>query len=182
MVKRKLKPVETPKLLRLDLGCGKRPQEGYEGVDSRDFGQQHKVDLTKPWPWKDNSVEAVHCSHFVEHLTGPERIHFVNELYRVLIPGGKAQIVTPHWASMRAYGDLTHQWPPVSEFWFYYLSKAWREVNAPHNDCYTCDFDITAGYSLHPSVAARNQEFQQYAMQNYKEAAQDLIATFVARK
>lgn len=179
--KRKVKAVEGP--IRLDLGCGKNPREGFAGVDSRDFGQAFKVDLGKAWwPWADSSVEEAHSSHMVEHLTAPERIHFVNELYRVLKPGGKCTIIVPHWASCRAYGDLTHQWPPVSEFWFYYLSKAWRETQAPHNDGYTCDFDAVWGYGLNPQVSARNQEYQQYAMANYKEAIQDIHATLTARK
>jgi hypothetical protein len=175
--KRKLEPQP----LRLDFGCGPHPREGFEGVDSRDFGQKHILDLTKPWPWKDASVAEGHTSHFVEHLTAPERIHFANELYRVLAPGGKCQLIAPHWASCRAYGDLTHQWPPVSEFWFYYLSKEWRKGNAPHNDGYTCDFEATWGYSLHPLVAPRNLEYQQTAIQFWKEAAQDIICTLTKR-
>lgn len=139
------------------------------------------MDLRKPWPWPDESVAEANASHFVEHLTAPERIFFVNELFRVLVPAGRCQIVTPHWASCRAYGDLTHQWPPVSEFWFYYLLAAWRAVNAPHNDEYECDFDATWGYSMHPSLAPRNQEHQQFALSNYKEAAQDIVATLVKR-
>lgn len=170
-----------PKPLRLDFGCGKNPREGFQGVDVRDFGQPHTVDLRGPWPWKDGAVEEAHASHFIEHLTGPERIHFVNELYRVLVPGGKCQIAVPHWASCRAYGDLTHQWPPVSEFWFYYLSKPWREQNAPHNDDYSCDFEATWGYVMNPALLVRNQEYQQFALANYKEAAQDMVATLTKR-
>jgi hypothetical protein len=168
-------------VVKLDLGCGKNPREGFEGVDVRDFGQKHIADLRLPWTWADGSVEEAHSSHFVEHLTAPERIHFINELYRVLAKDGKCQLIVPHWASCRAYGDLTHQWPPVSEFWFYYLSKAWREVNAPHNDGYVCDFDATWGYSMHPALGVRNQEYQQYALANHKEAAQDIIATLVKK-
>ncbi len=179
MVKRKPKLVEAP--LKLDFGCGKNPREGFEGVDAMDFGQKWKVDLRKKWPWPDESVEEAHCSHFVEHLTGPERIHFVNELHRVLKQGAKCQVITPHWCSARAYGDLTHQWPPVSEFWFYYLSKDWRSVNAPHNVGYTCDFDATWGYALHQVLHGRNQEYQTYALSNYKEAAQDMICTLTKK-
>jgi hypothetical protein len=87
----------------------------------------------------------------------------------------------PHWASCRAYGDLTHQWPPVSEFWFYYLGKDWRAANAPHNDGYTCDFDATWGYTLHQEIAARNQEYQIHAMNFFKEAAQDIVATLTKK-
>lgn len=169
--------------MKLDLGCGTRKKEGYIGVDSRQFdGVDVVCDLgTEPWPWQDDTVEEAHSSHMVEHLTGPQRIHFVNELHRVLKRGGKATLVTPHWASCRAYGDLTHQWPPVSEFWFYYLNVEWRKVNAPHNDGYTCDFDATWGYSLHPSLNVRNVEFQQFALNSHKEAAQDIIATLTKR-
>lgn len=178
-------------LLKLDLGAGQNKREGFLGVDIRKFnGVDVVTDLRKKWPWPDNSVGEVHCSHFVEHLTAPERIHFVNELYRVLTPGSKATIITPHWASCRAYGDLTHQWPPVSEFWWYYLSKAWRlgteanqfkDANAPHNDGYTCDFDCVWGYNIRPDIAARNQEYQQYAMANYKEACTDMMATLTKK-
>lgn len=167
--------------LRLDFGCGPNPRDGFEGVDCRSFGGKvkHVIDLRGPWPWKDGSVTEAAASHFIEHLTASERIHFINELYRVLSPDGKCQIIVPHWASTRAYGDLTHQWPPVSEFWFYYLSKKWREENAPHNDAYNCDFEATWGYSLHPHLAPRNQEYQSHALQFWKEAAQDIIATLV---
>ena len=163
--------------IKLDLGCGPNVKAGFTGVDSMDFGQKVRADLRKAWPWKDGTVDEAHASHFIEHLTGPERIHFANELYRVLKPGGKCQIITPHWASCRAYGDLTHQWPPVSEFWFYYLKKDWRATNAPHNTEYVCDFEATWGYSMHPTLVSRNQEFQTNALTFYKEAAQDMIAT-----
>lgn len=178
----KPKLVEKPKLLRLDFGSGPNPREGFEGVDCRKFnGVDHVVDLTKKWPWKKESVEEAHSSHFVEHLDAQERIHFVNELHRVLIPGGKCQIIVPHWASCRAYGDLTHKWPPVSEFWFYYLDKDWRAVNAPHNDGYTCDFLATWGYSVHESLQSKNQEYQMHALTFFKEAAQDIICTLVKK-
>lgn len=180
--KRKTKEAQQPAApLKLDLGCGKNPREGFVGVDSRDFGQPVKADLRKPWPWADGSVEEVHCSHFIEHLTATERIHFVNELARVMKPDAKATVIVPHWASCRAYGDLTHQWPPVSEFWFYYLSKDWRAANAPHSDGYTCDFEAVWGYSMRPDVAVKNQEYQQYAMANYKEAINDIHATLTKK-
>lgn len=177
--------VGTPSALKLDLGCGPNKREGFAGVDRLAFkGVDHVVDLTvTPWPWADSSVSEAHTSHFIEHLTAMERVAFVNELYRVLTPGGTCQLVVPHWASCRAYGDPTHQWPPVSEFWFYYLSKQWRAGNAPHTDAehlsggFACNFEATWGYNLRPDLALRNQEFQQFALANHKEAITDIIAT-----
>jgi hypothetical protein len=180
-VSAELKLVEEVKPVKLDFGCGPNKREGFIGVDIRQFDGKVDVvtDLTQPWPWGDGEIAEAHGSHFLEHLTAPQRIHFCNELYRVLAMGAKCTLVVPHWASCRAYGDLTHQWPPVSEFWFYYLSKPWRAANAPHNDGYACDFAATWGYSIRQDLLVRNQEFQHFAFANYKEAIQDLIATLV---
>jgi SAM-dependent methyltransferase len=176
-------------LLKLDFGCGPNPREGFEGVDVLPFDGkvQHVTDLRQPWPWADASVGEAHSSHFLEHLTAVERVHFVNELYRVLVPGGKCTLIVPHWCSNRAYGDPTHQWPPVSEMWFYYLNREWRAQNAPHTDRqhwpggFACDFEATWGYAMHQQIAVKHQEAQQFALQFYKEAAQDMIATLTKR-
>lgn len=168
--------VETS--IKLDFGCGINKRAGFLGIDIRKFdGVDQVVDLTKKWPWKDASVDEANASHFVEHLEPEERVHFVNELYRVLKVGAKCQVITPCWSSCRAYGDLTHKWPPVSEFWFYYLSTDWRKVNAPHNDGYTCNFACTWGFSMHQSIMSKNQEYQSHAISFWKEAGQDMIAT-----
>jgi hypothetical protein len=171
--------------LKLDIGCGKNKKPGFHGVDQ--YAMEGVDTVLKlgadPWPWEDASVEEAHCSHFLEHLTAGERVHFFNQLHRVMAPGAKATIITPHWASNRAYGDPTHQWPPVAEMAWYYLSQAWRDTQAPHTDAkwnpngFTCDFEATWGYSFGPDLSARNQEYVQFALANYKEAAQDLHAT-----
>ena len=174
-------------MARLDLGCGGRKKEGFIGVDQYPM---EGVDVVlnigvDPWPWEDGTVEEIHASHFLEHLTAMQRVHFMNEAYRVMKDGAKATIITPHWASNRAYGDFTHQWPPVAEMFFYYLKRAWRETQAPHTDKkwnpqgYDCDFDATWGYSFGPELAARHQDHVQFALQNYKEAAQDLHASLI---
>jgi hypothetical protein len=189
MKAKKLKPVITP-VMKLDFGCGPNKREGFLGVDRHPFpGVDQVVDLTvTPWPWADGSVIEAHASHFLEHLNQMQRVTFFNELYRVLHMGGSATIITPHWAAARAYGDPTHQWPPVSEWLYLYLEKTWRMANAPHSDAsvvawgYTCDFDWTTGYSLRQDAVLRNQETQQFWMNNYKEVCQDMIATVTKRR
>jgi hypothetical protein len=176
--------------IRLDLGCGKNKRQDGEwiGVDILPFeGVDLAFNIGKdPWPFEDQTVDEVYASHVVEHLVPAERVHFTNELYRVLknpeydnagkMSKGFATIMTPHWASQRAYGDMTHVWPPVSEFWFYYLDKDWRAVNAPHNQDYTCDLHVTWGYGVHPEIQSRNPEYQQNALKFWKEACTDTIA------
>lgn len=190
-----------PKPLKLDFGCGSNKREGFLGVDRLKFDAVDIVhDLTQlPWPWADESVTEAHASHMVEHLTAMDRIAFVNELHRVLVPGGTCQIITPHWASSRAYGDPTHQWPPISEFWFLYLSRTWRlggkgangetiPPNAPHTDVqhlkggFDCDFDSTMGYNIRADLTGgRSQEYQTFAIQHYKEVINDIHATLTKR-
>jgi predicted SAM-dependent methyltransferase len=171
-------------LVKLDLGCGKNKKEGFLGVDCIPFeGVDVVCNLGNDvWPWEDKSVDEVHCSHMLEHLKPKERIHFANELYRVLKVGAKAAISTPHYASVRAFGDLTHEWPPVVTFWYLYLNKEWRTSQAPHNTEYTCDFDHGYGFGLHPMVQLRNQDYQNYAVIHLLEGAQDLLVTLTRRE
>ena len=174
----------VPAPIKLDIGCGKRKKEGHVGLDILPFeGVDVVINVgTDRWPYDDGTVTEIHASHFVEHLTAPQRIHFVNEAYRVLVKDGKMTVITPHAFSERAYGDLTHQWPPVVSFWFYYLDKNWREINAPHNDFYKCDFGCVWCHAMHPTLSVRHAEYQQYAMSWYKEAIQDMHCTMTARK
>ena len=129
----------------------------------------------------DNSVDSIEVLHLLPYLTGAERIAFVNEIHRVLKKGSKCLLVTPHWCSNRAMTDMRFQWPPVAEGWFVLLRKEQREIDPNHDRRYTCDFDFTCGYSLHPALHTRNQEFQQDAITFKKEAAQDLITTLIKR-
>lgn len=179
-------PVQPSTQTKLDLGCGPNKKTGFTGVDQTAFpGVDVVLDLRNHWPWPDNSIEEAHSSHCLEHFTAMERVHIINELYRVMNTGAKCTLIVPHWASCRAYGDPTHQWPPMSEFAFFYWKRDWRMANAPHSDIthlaggYNCNFEVTWGYSLEPGVAMRNQEYQQMAMTYYKEACQDMIATLV---
>ncbi len=208
---------DSPAGLRLDLGCGPNKVEGYVGIDRRQFaGVDGITDLTKKrWLFQqstiggvqlvaatldgvsgfelpDSSVAEVHCSHFLEHLdhnqARPERARFMNELWRVLIPGGKAEIITPHWASHRAYGDFTHADKPVSEMFYYYLSKDWRKTNAPDNDVefnpdgYCCDFEFQLNRTVHPHILEMDKERVEFAATWYKDAIIDLEARLTARK
>ena len=191
-LKKNIPPSAPAEPIKLDLGCGPGKRAGFTGVDQTAFpGVDIVTDLRDRWPWDDNTVEEAHCSHTLEHFDSMERVHFINELWRVLKAGAKATLICPHWSSCRAYGDPTHKWPPVSEFAFFYWKRDWRMANAPHTDItnlktgfntnldcgLSCNFDVTWGYSLNPEVAMRNQEYQQMAMTYYKEACLDVIAT-----
>lgn len=190
----KLKAVKKVEPLRLDLGCGINKREGFTGIDILKLdGVDKIVDLRKaPWPWADDSVDEAHSSHFVEHLTWPERITFFNELWRVMKHDAKAQIITPDPSHDCWGGDPTHG--PVMTSWYsFYLDKDWREgvkgpdgkwlraPNAPHVP-YTCDFSFANGFGWDQSVMSRNDEYKMFAALHYRNAIRDLYVNLVARK
>ncbi len=184
--------VDVPEeLIKLDLGCGKNKVSGFTGVDSIKFDNVDEVvDLTKPWPWKDDSISEVYSSHFIEHLTMEERVHFFNELYRVLKFGSGARIITPHWSHACAYGDPSHKSPPVSEWFYLYLNKAWRDGNSPHVDSryasgplvLNCDFDFVTAGSWDQWLETRSQPTKEFAMARYINSYRDLIMTVTKTK
>lgn len=181
---------KAAKLVRLDIGCGPNKREDFTGIDRHKFkGVDIVCNVAKAkLPFKPNSVDEVYASHFIEHLTQDERCHFLNELFRVLKPTGMATLIAPHWASNRAYGDPTHKWPALGEMFFWYLDKKWRDTNAPHTDKkylktgYACDFEFTYVYNIHPELGVKAPEAKQYAVNFYKEAVQDIVATLKPRK
>ena len=129
----------------------------------------------------DNSVDEIDVLHMLAYLKPVERIVFINEAHRIMKKGAKCQLISPHWCSNRAYVDLRMEYPPVVEGWLFSLNKKQREQDANYDKRYTCDFDFTCGYSLHPALQSRNQEYQQQAISFWKEAAQDLIATLIKK-
>jgi len=179
------KRIQAPegKPLRLDLGCGDNKAEGYYGID---IAACAAVDYTHdlnafPWPIDDATVDEIRCSHFFEHLTGAQRIRFMEECFRVLKAGAKMAIAVPHHNSNRAIQDPTHQWPPVCEQSFLYFNAKWMEDNKLQHYGIKCDFDFSYGYSMDPDVAVRNAEYQQYAIKHLSNSALDLHVTLTKR-
>jgi predicted SAM-dependent methyltransferase len=144
---------------------------------------------SREWYLPDASVEEVYSSHFVEHLTGTQRISFFNELYRILKIGGKALVIVPYWSNSCAYGDPTHQWPPMSDWFSMYLNKQWREGdgtpanpgNAPHVG-YTCDFDFVNGFGFDERIMNWNQERKIFGITHHLNAARDMHMTLTKNR
>jgi Methyltransferase domain len=170
-------------MLKLDLGCGfKKCDPAYIGVDTLQLPGVdviHDLRVT-PWPFESDSVDGVFCSHFVEHLTGEERIPFFNELYRVMKPGAQAEIITPDWSHASAYGDPTHKWPPMSRWYLVYLDKEWRDVQVAHVG-YTCDFTSAYAYTPDPSIRQQPPEVIRHAVTHSINAASELRALLTKR-
>lgn len=168
------------KFLRVDLACGQNKKEGFIGVDSVEGpGVDIVCDLeTYPWPFKDNSVYEVNCSHYVEHLN--DLVKFMNELYRVMMPLGIVQIQCPYYSSERAWQDPTHK-RAITTKTFYYFDSKW--VKAIKMDHYMgeVDFEVVSVIPLvNPEWQGRADEAIKWAMKHYINVVDDL--SIVLRK
>lgn len=180
-------PVETQPMKKLDLACGGNKAEGFVGVDiaaAEGVDVVHDLRVT-PWPFEDDSIDEARCSHFLEHLNGPERIPFMNELYRILKKGAGCMFVTPRGFN-RQVQDFTHCWPPVVEETFYYFNQDFYKQNRMEHyvQLYDirCDFEVRPmQVSVTPEFAARTEEHKLFAVRNYTNAALDLVMLVVKK-
>lgn len=102
-----------------DLGGAFNHRDGWQPVDIEPMdGNGVQADLTKRWPWEDNSVGAFRAVDFLEHL--PDKMHTMRELHRCLRPGGWLLSCTPSADGRGAFMDPTHvsYWNEFS-FWYW---------------------------------------------------------------
>lgn len=91
----------------LDIGCGRHKLPGAIGVDQLSLpGVDVVADLSKPLPFKDGEFEVVHSNQVLEHV--PNLIGLMNEMHRVLAPGGIMIAHVPYFRSSWAAIDITH--------------------------------------------------------------------------
>lgn len=127
--------------MKLNLGAWDRHIPDFRCVDIAPppcaicgAPESRTVDLTKPWTWADSSVAEVLAYDVFEHL--PDKRHTMNELWRVLVPGGIARIQVPHGTEGDGgVCDPTHVslWS-TSDFEYYHPGIAERERfrNSPY--------------------------------------------------
>jgi len=176
---RKSQKKET--LVKLDLACGDNKREGFQGVDVHKTPAVDIVaDLFKPkWPIKSNSVDEVHCSHFIEHH--PDLCLFWSELYRIMKPGGTATIIAPYGKNNRAWQDPTHCRAIVEES-FFYLDKNFRKMNKLDHYLADVDFEFTVVYvGIDPMWQNRSEEARNFAIKHHWNVVADLQATLKKR-
>ena len=124
--------------LMLDIGCGFSKQPGYIGMDKRAVdGVDIVHDIEEfPWPLEDNSCAVMIASHLIEHIAPQKQIGFMNEAWRIAVPGGLLIIATPYAGSFGWFQDPTHiaSWNEATPTYFQagtplynvYKPKPWK--------------------------------------------------------
>ncbi len=108
----------------LDIGCGKTPKNPFSmdevyGIDIREDtdAKIFQADLAiEAIPFTDEFFEGVSAFDFIEHVPRvvymPQRrfcfVELMNEIYRVLKPGGTFLSFTPAFPAAAAWRDPTH--------------------------------------------------------------------------
>ncbi len=108
----------------LDLGCGTMPKNPFQmeevyGIDIRQDvdARIYSADLAvEPIPCGNDFFDGVTAIDFLEHIPRiiykPERrfcfVELMNEIYRVLKPGGVFYSCTPAFPAAAAWRDPTH--------------------------------------------------------------------------
>jgi len=102
------------------------------------------ADLDYPWPWRQDSFDKVIALSVFEHL---QRTLYdtMDQVWRILRPGGVCQIKLPYWKSENAHNDATHHWPgfglgvlnhldPATKSgreYSYYTEHKWKIIKRP---------------------------------------------------
>jgi SAM-dependent methyltransferase len=140
----------------LDLGCGEKIANPYMADEC--FGIDIIVPTNKnikqadlavePIPFGDNSFEYITAYDFVEHIPrllyiNGERLHpfinLMNEIHRVLKPGGIFRAHTPAIPYPQAFQDPTHV-NFITEETVQYFAGYYKDVNRYYG--YTGDFSM----------------------------------------
>lgn len=94
--------------IKLNIGCGNKPRPGWTNVDKYPSGHEELVgDICAGLDLPDGCAEEVLLDNVIEHLDSiPDAMA---ELYRLLAPGGRLTIITPHYSSAASWRDPTHR-------------------------------------------------------------------------
>jgi SAM-dependent methyltransferase len=102
-----LRPSGTGRVL--DVGCGSKKYPGAVGIDispDTDADVVHDLDVF-PWPLDDSSFDEFLLQDVVEHLD--DVYGAFGQVHRVARPGARVHLRTPHFSSVLAYSDPTHE-------------------------------------------------------------------------
>src|SRR5262245_41168002 len=91
----------------LEIGCGSKKLPGAVGADQRALpGVDVVCKLNERLPFRDGEFEVVYSDQVLEHIGN--LIGLMEEIHRVLVPGGIMVAHVPYFRSNWAVVDPTH--------------------------------------------------------------------------
>ena len=121
---------------KLNLGCGGNILAGWENHDM-------DLDISKPLPYEDNSIDYIFAEHVCEHLTTPDVVRFFTEAYRILKKDGVLRIAVPCADQIRKESDETYlKWHGQSGFGDGSRRTAVRSILLNHGHLSAWSYDL----------------------------------------
>jgi SAM-dependent methyltransferase len=130
-------PRRHPRIL--DVGCGINKYPGSIGIDINSATAADVLcDLDRfPYPFASHSFDQLRAIHVIEHLS--DVIRAMEEFHRLVRPGGRIRIETPHYTDFSSFCDPTHK-QHLNSFSFryfgandagfgYYTNAKFREIS-----------------------------------------------------
>ena len=105
------------------MGCGRNKRPGAVGIDPNPrTAADVLADIDgRGLPFLDSTFASVSLIHVIEHVG--DVVAAIEESHRVLRPGGRLLIETPHYSDASSFADPTHRWH-LSSFSFRYFTEA----------------------------------------------------------
>ncbi|MDD5532386.1 MAG: glycosyltransferase [Syntrophales bacterium] len=148
----------VPKGLCLNLGCGYRKLEGFINIDNREVvGPDLLCEVVGGLPYPDSSVDMVRADDFLEHIPIGSVIGVMEEIWRVLKPGGVFESSTPSTDGRGAFQDPTHVSFWNRNSWIYYSNPEYRNLYGIKADFEIVSIEDTEANRMiiHTHVVAR---------------------------
>lgn len=115
--------MQRPAHPKLHLGCGRKILPGFVNVDIVEApGVDLVCDVSQGIPFVDDVFDEIRAVDFLEHIPTARVIHVMNEIHRVLAPGGVLRAHVPCAPGITAFQDPTHASFWNEESFTYYLA------------------------------------------------------------
>lgn len=147
---------DSPVPIKINLGCGKEPTEGYVNLDwigGPGVDVVHNL-FEYPWPFQPSSASHIKAIDVLEHMPPDQSISFIEECHRILKPEGELFLTMPHYESKNLWIDPTHYrgysvksfdyFDPDKDYgqWYGYYSPCKFKVSAWRTDNDNVEFTM----------------------------------------
>lgn len=95
--------------------------------------QEHDGDITKPLPFKNDSVDFILIEHVLEHVTPLQGFRFLKEAQRILKVGGVIRVIVP---------DVSKIWVEAEDDYFSFIDESmdqWWQSAGERKPTHPCD-------------------------------------------
>ena len=137
--------------MKLNLGCGRNPIDGYVNLDRQQLpGVDVVHDLERlPLPFLPDTFDEILGVDLIEHIT--DALGLMGELWRIAKPDATCTFLLPYGSSDDAWEDPTHVRPYFLNSWSYFSQPFYYRASYGYRGDWqpeTVQLDVTCSGSL----------------------------------